>query len=633
MVAIRFLLVFSLAACSDQAAEQAGVSPTEGSVSVQPPSPMLAQKPSGNEQQISAKASREVYFGNLHVHTSWSFDAFANGAETGPDEAYRWARGEQIPGGGDGTPLKIKVPLDWYAVSDHAEYLGALPLMADPDSPLSKHPLAAAITGDDAEASFNAYTEVQNGIYYSDPDPILGDSAIARTVWREMVDIADAHYSPGEFTTFAAFEWTSAPDYRNLHRVVLFADTENLPDKPLSAIDADKPEELWQWMDAQREAGSRLLAVPHNGNASNGVMFPVERSFGGSELNSDYAKARMRNEPLYELTQIKGTSETHPMLTPNDEFAAFELWDYTLASTATPPENKLGGYMREALIRGLKLDAAGNGNPFKYGFIGDSDTHNSASTLEEDNYTGKFGFENNPKHRLEGPPGVSEAAGRQVREFSSGGVAGVWAEENTRDAIFEAMQRKETFATSGPRLKVRLFGGFDLPSIDLASPDDLSKAYAAGVPMGGDLKEAPENAAPTFLVQAIKEAGGANLDRIQIIKGWIGEAGDQLHTIHDVALSDDREPATDGTVPLVGNTVNAADASYSNSIGEVQLQAVWTDPDFDPSVSAVYYARVLQIPTPRWSTYDVARTGMKLPEGLPLSIQERAWTSPIWYTP
>ncbi|WP_162846061.1 DUF3604 domain-containing protein [Seongchinamella sediminis] len=583
--------------------------------------------------QIDVKPLREVYFGNLHVHTSWSFDAFANGAATGPDEAYRWARGEQIAGGGDGTPLKIKAPLDWYAVSDHAEYLGALPLMADSDSPLSKHPLAAAITGDDAEASFNAYTEVQNGIYYDDPDPVLGDPAIARSVWRDMVDIADAHNSPGEFTTFAAFEWTSAPDYRNLHRVVLFADTDRVPDKPLSAIDTDKPEELWQWMDAQRAAGSRLLAVPHNGNASNGVMFPVEESFGGSELNRSYAQARMRNEPLYELTQIKGTSETHPMLTPNDEFAAFELWDYTLASTATPPEKKLGGYMREALIRGLKLDAAGKGNPFKYGFIGDSDTHNSASAVEEDNYTGKFGFENNPEHRLQGPPGVSEAGARQVRQFSSGGLAGVWAEANTRDALFAALQRKETFATSGPRLKVRFFGGFGLSAIDLAAPDGVNRAYAAGVPMGGDLKGAPENAAPTFLVQAIRETEGANLDRIQVIKGWIDDAGEQQHAIYDIALSDDREPGPDGRVPPVGNTVNPEDASYSNSIGEVQLQAKWTDPDFDPSASAVYYARVLQIPTPRWSTYDAVRTGMKLPDGLPVSIQERAWTSPIWYTP
>jgi len=622
-----------LSACSDRQSASTHANTAAPSVPAEakalpPPTP-----PAGTDEQVPLNPLRAVYFGNLHVHTRWSFDAFVNGAATGPDEAYRWARGEQIPGGGDGSPLKIKVPLDWYVVSDHAEYLGALPLMEDPDSPISKHPLAAAVTGDDPKASFDAYTEIQNGIYYHKPDPMLGDPALARTVWSEVVKIADRHNDPGRFTTFAGYEWTSAPDYRNMHRIVLFADTDKLPDRPLSAIDTDVPEELWNWMDQQRAAGVRLLAVPHNGNASNGMMFPVEESFGGSRLDKAYAEARMRNEPLYEITQIKGTSETHPMLSPNDEFGDFEIWDYTLASTATPPEHKLGGYVREALIRGLGLDAAGNGNPFKYGFIGDSDTHNSASTIEEDNYTGKFGFENDPKHRLQGPPGVSQAAAKQVRQFSSGGVAGVWAGANTRDEIFDALQRKETFATSGPRLKVRFFGGFGLPPIELASEDGLRQAYDGGVPMGGDLPAAPEGVAPTFLIHAIKEADGANLDRIQIIKGWVDAAGEQQQTIYNVALSDGREAGLDGAVPSVGNTVNAEDASYSNSIGDVQLSAAWTDPAFDPTVPAVYYARVLQIPTPRWSTYDAARTGMELPEDLPISIQERAWTSPIWYTP
>ncbi|WP_207063002.1 DUF3604 domain-containing protein [Motiliproteus sp. SC1-56] len=579
-------------------------------------------------QDVQPNPLRQAYFGNLHVHTAWSFDANINGAVAGPDEAYRWAKGEAIPGGDSGPDLQILRPLDWYAVGDHAEYLGAVRLMADPESPVSEHPLAGAISGDDPEASFAAYTEILDGISNRRNDPILGDPELLKDAWEQIIDIADQHYDPGAFTTFAGFEWTSNPGWRNLHRVVIFRDTENISDRAFSAIESDREEDLWAWMDLQREKGAELLAVPHNGNASDGLMFPIGTSYGGSDIDSAYAETRMRNEPLYELTQIKGTSETLPVLSPNDEFANFEIWDYTLASTATPPENKVGGYMREALIRGMALEVKGNGNPFKYGFIGDSDTHNSAAAIEEDNYTGKFGFENNPEHRLEGPQGVSEAGARQVREFSSGGVAGVWAESNTREAIFDAMMRKETFATSGPRLKVRMFGGFDYADGVMDGADWLQVAYDRGVPMGGDLPAAPEGGAPTFLVAAMKEADGANLDRIQIVKGWV-ENGEQMEEIFDVALSDDR---TDGSKP-VGNTVDVSAATYTNEIGAVQLMAVWTDPDFDPSEPAMYYARVLQIPTPRWSTYDAAKLGVEVPEGLPTSIQERAWSSPIWYVP
>ncbi len=575
----------------------------------------------------------DVYFGNFHVHTSWSFDGYINGAVSGPDEAYRWAKGDSIPGGGDGTPLQIKVPLDWYIVADHAEYLGALPLMADPDSPVSKHPLAADITGDDPKASFDGYTKILDGISHQRKDPILGADALAQSVWAKVVENADKHYEPGKFTTFVGFEWTSNPGWQNLHRVVFFKDSKQLPDKPLSAVDTDVPEKLWQWMDQQRANGAELLAIPHNGNASDGLMFPVDKSYGGSSLTPDYAQTRMRNEPLYEISQIKGTSETHPSLSPQDEFGSFELWDYTLASTATPPEHKQGGYFREALIRGLQLEQGGKGNPFKYGVIGDSDTHNSAASIEEDNYTGKFGFENDPKHRLNGPPGVSKAAAKQVRQFSSGGVAGVWARSNTREEIYAAIARKETFATSGPRLKVRLFGGFDYADTQLDSTDGLNAAYAKGVPMGGDLSKAPAGKAPTFLIAAMKEANGANLDRIQMIKGWVDDDGKTQEKIYDVALSDNRKLDGEGKAPAVGNTVNTKDATYTNTIGDTQLSTVWTDPDFDPEQYAVYYVRVLQIPTPRWSLYDAVRLGVSPPADLPTSIQERAWSSPIWYTP
>ncbi|NMM48277.1 DUF3604 domain-containing protein [Marinigracilibium pacificum] len=585
------------------------------------------------ENEIKSNPLKEAYFGNLHVHTSWSFDAYINGSITGPDDAYRWAQGESIPGGGDGTPLQIKKPLDWYAVSDHAEYLGALPKMADPNSPMSKHPLAKDITGDDPVAAFAAYTEISNGIYQErKKDPILGDSTFAASTWTEIIDIADKHYNPGTFTTFAAFEWTAAPDWRNIHRIVLFKDTENVPSVPFSAVDSDVPENLWKWMDAQRANGSHLLAVPHNGNASDGIMFPIGTTYGGSEINQEYSTTRMRNEPVYELIQIKGASETMPLLSPSDEFADFEIWDYTLAATATPPKNKKGGYMREALIRSMKYEQEGKGNPFKYGFIGDSDTHNSYSPIEEDNYHGKFGFENNPEHRLDGPPGVDEKGANQVRKFGSAGLAGVWAESNTREAIFDAIMRKETFATSGPRLKVRFFGGFNYPENILENSDWVKEGYANGVPMGGDLT-ASDGKAPSFIIHAIKEADGANLDRIQIIKGWVDANGNTYEKVFDVAFSDDRKLDANGNVPAVGNTVNVAEASYTNDIGDTELKTVWTDPEFDPSQYAVYYTRVLQIPTPRWSTYDAKTLGREPRKDLPVSIQERAWSSPIWYTP
>jgi hypothetical protein len=361
-------------------------------------------------------------------------------------------------------------------------------------------------------------------------------------------------------------------------------------------------------------------------------MFPETTSYGGSAVDRKYAKTRMRNEPVYELTQIKGTSETHPMLSLNDEFAGFELWDYTLSADARPPERRKGGYARGVWITGLKLQVDGKGNPYKFGVIGDSDTHNSASMIEEDNYRGKFGMENDPGHRLNGIPSFEEANNRQVREFSSGGVAGVWAESNTREAIFDAVARKETFATSGPRMTLRFFAGYDFTEELLGAPDWLEKAYRGGVPMGSDLSADGKSRAPVFLVMAAKEPDGANLDRIQIIKGWV-EDGKSMEKIYNVALSDERQADAAGSVAPVGNTVDAKNASYSNSIGDVQLQAVWSDPDFDSEFSAVYCARVLQIPTPRWSTYDAKTLGIAPRDDLPVAIQERAWSSPIWYTP
>ena len=580
----------------------------------------------------SANPERNAYFGNVHVHTGYSFDAFTNGSKTTPQDAYDWAQGKAITGSGLGPEIRIVTPLDFYAVADHAEYMGVFNQMSDPNSQFGKLPIAKRVTSPDTVTRMEAFAEVLREMSAGRSDPQLADPAAARSVWAEIVKNADANYVPGRFTTFAAFEWTSNPDKRNLHRVVMFRDTAKLPDLVMSALDSDKPEALWAWMEGLRAKGSTLFAIPHNANASDGRMFELARS-DGKPIDAAYNATRRANEPLYEVTQIKGTSETHPSLSPNDEFAGFEQWDYTLSADSERPTHRKGSFARQALLAGLAQDANGNGNPFKYGFIGDSDTHNAAGSHEEFNYSGKFAIENDPKHRIMGIPGAHAGQVQQIREFSSGGLAGVWAEENTREAIYDAMQRKETFGTSGPMIKVRFFGGWDFGAADLARPGFVKAGYARGVPMGGDLKSATGKA-PKFMVMASMDPKSGNLDRIQIVKGWLDAMGRQHEKIYDVVWSGERKPdPVTGRLPPVGDTVDAAKGEYTNSIGTVELATAWTDPDFDPSVRAFYYARVIEIPTPRWSTRDAARLGVSIPKGLPASIQERAWTSPIWYTP
>jgi hypothetical protein len=579
-----------------------------------------------------ANPDKNAYFGAVHVHTNYSFDAFTNGALTTPADAYEWARGKAIPGGGGGPDLKINTPLDFYAVSDHAEWMGVFKEMGNPDSPLSKHPLASRITSDDQNEAMQAFAEVLREFSMGKIDPSLNDPAINKSVWRDIVETADAFYVPGQFTTFPAFEWSANPEMRNLHRVVLFGDSKNVPEMALSSHESNDPEHLWAWMETHRQKGATLLAIPHNGNASDGLMFAL-KSFTGKPLDEAYVTTRARNEPLYEITQIKGTSETHPDLSPNDEFAGFEQWDYTLSADALRPTNRKGSFARQALLDGLSFAARGDGNPFQYGFIGDSDTHNSAASNEEDNYSGKFAFENDPGHRLNGMEGQPEGQKQQVREFSSAGLAGVWAEENTRDAIFEAMKRKETFGTTGPLMKVRFFGGWGFTGDDVAGQDFVKKGYADGVPMGGTLAATGKAGAPSFLVRASKDPRGAHLDRVQIIKGWVDAEGVQHEKIYDVAWSGERKLDAAGKLPPVGDTVDAGKASYTNTIGRAELSAAWTDPDFAPDLHAFYYVRVLEIPTPRWSTRDAALLGVDIPAGLPVSIQERAYTSPIWYAP
>jgi hypothetical protein len=588
--------------------------------------------PSAAPPRPAANPDRNVYFGCVHVHTSYSFDAFTNGTKTTPQDAYSWAQGKEITNSGVGGKIQIQTPLDFYMVSDHAEFMGVFNQMTNPDSPLSKTELAKGVTSTDVNTRMQTFAGILRDMSAGKRDPMLTDPKLARSVWSEIVKTADANYTPGKFTTFAGFEWTSNPRQRNLHRVVVFRDTKSLPDLVLSALDSDDPETLWKWMGELRAKGSTLLAIPHNGNASDGRMFELTK-FDGKPIDAAYNETRATNEPLYEITQIKGTSETHPALSPTDEFANFEQWDYTLSADAQRPTHRKGSFARQALLDGMSQEIKGNGNPFKYGFIGDSDTHNAAASNEEFNNTGKFAPENDPRFRLNGEKGQPPAQIQQIREFSSAGLAGVWAEENTREAIFDAMMRKETFGTSGPMIKVRLFGGWDFGEADVKGSAFVKTGYARGVPMGSDLKPATGKA-PSFMVTALKDPKSGNLDRIQIIKGWVDAKGAQHEKIYDIAWSGDRKVnTTTGKLPPVGNTVDETKGDYTNTIGAAELATTWTDPDFNPAVRAFYYARVIEIPTPRWSTRDAAKLGVPIPKGLPVSIQERAWTSPIWYKP
>ena len=610
-------LALALAACSKQSPPA-----VTAAAPAAPPAPAVALPPPNPENN--------AYFGDVHVHTGWSFDALTNGSKTTPMDAYAWAQGKPITGSG-GPDMKITVPLDFYMVADHAEYMGVFNQMSNPDSPISKTEIAKGVNSPDANVRLQTFAAFLRDMSDGKKDPQLSDPALARTVWAEIIKAAEANYVPGRFTTFAGFEWTSNPQKRNLHRVIVFRDTKHLPDMVLSALDSDDPEVLWKWMEDQRAKGSTLFAVPHNANASDGLMFDTVKR-DGKPIDAAYNKTRNANEPLYEITQIKGTSETHPDLSPKDEFAGFEQWDYTLSADFERPKRRKGSFVRQALLDGMSQAAAGAGNPFQYGFIGDTDTHNAAASHEEYNFTGKFAFENNAKERLAGLPGAPAGQVQQIQEFSSGGLAGVWAPQNTREAIWDAMHRRETFGTSGPMMKLRFFGSFDFAAGDVNKPDFVRFAYEKGVPMGGDLKKGAGKA-PTFLVAAVKDPKSGNLDRVQVVKGWIDAAGKQHEKIYDVAWSGDRKIGANGKLPPVGNSVDVKTATYTNDIGAPQLATGWTDPDFRPGERAFYYARVLEIPTPRWNTYDAARLNMPALTKVPATVQERAWSSPIWYTP
>jgi Protein of unknown function (DUF3604) len=571
---------------------------------------------------------KDAFFGQTHSHTSWSLDAYIIGNHiTGPEEAYRFSLGQPIKHPA-GFEVKLRRPLDFHGVTDHSEYTGMIRLANDPSSPVSKLPIAEKLKVRSPADVIPIFKWLAGSLAKHEPIKELIDPAIAGTVWKQNIAIADKYYQPGKFTTFVAYEWTSAPNSRNMHRNVFFKDSTKVPVVPFSAIDSQYPNDLWDWMDGQRKAGVELLAISHNANLSDGIMFPVEEDYKGRPIDAAWAQQRMTNEPLTEIKQIKGTSETHPALSPNDEFADYELMSFLLG-VDNSTSNVHGSYIREAYRNGLAMQQARGYNPYKMGVVGASDSHNTVVSYTASNFFGQHGgLDASPKERL----ADKVEAGMSVLKTSTSGLGGVWAEENTREAIFAAMQRRETFGTSGVRIKVRLFGGWEFGPDLLKQKDWVKTGYAKGVSMGGDLP-APTGKAPTFVVWAVKDPEDGNLDRVQIVKGWTRN-GQTFEKIYDVAWSGNRkrDPAT-GRVGAVGSTVDVKNASYTNTIGAVELKAVWADPEFDPSLDAFYYTRVLQIPTPRWSTYDAKRLGVAPPSDVPATVQERAWSSPIWYTP
>ena len=577
--------------------------------------------------KIKINPLKNAYFGETHVHTSSSMDAFIGGNRLTPEDAYRFARGEEVIA--NGSPHKLKRPLDFCAVSDHAEYLGETFTLMNEGTPGYNDPVARqmreANNYEDAMALFVKYviTPARTG-GSSHPDFYQGEAS-TMSGWRKNFKATEKYNQPGLFTTLHAFEWTSAPNAGNLHRNIIFRDTI-LPKIPFSANDSRDPQKLWAWMQLQIDLGSTLLAIPHNSNGSKGMMFP-EVDIDRNPISIAYAKTRQKMEPLIEMMQIKGNSEVHPQFWPNDEFADFEM-AYSIQDYSGRKFEKRN-YVRYGLERGLKYEEDLGVNPFKYGFVGGTDNHNGTpSNVEEDNYAvGSHGYadqtaENRTKQAIDG--------WATAYDINPGALTGVWAESNTRGAIWDAMKNKETFATSGPRMKVRLFGGYDF---DAAYSDNsfVEDGYAKGVPMGGDLSEA-KGKSPQFIVWAIKDPIGPGLDRIQIIKGWM-DHGEMKEKIYNVAVSDSREIKADGSVSPLNATVDLKTGDFNSDKGSAQLITVWTDPDFDASQKAFYYARVLQLPTARWNLYDEIRENVTFPETVPKTLVERAWSSPIWYTP
>jgi hypothetical protein len=610
----------------------------------------------------SAAGAQEtnLYWGDTHLHTSYSPDAYLmQNRSADPDTAYRYAKGYPVIHPYHKARIQIETPLDFLVLSDHGEFMGVIPMILQGDPRVMSTETGRrynqwAQEGRELEMFGELIAQVNKIV---PPNPDLNNPEINASVWGDIMAAADRNYEPGKFTAFMGWEWSSTPQGQNLHRVVVMKGDKSNGSQfiPYTSLDSDRPEDLWAWLTkTSEETGADFLAIPHNSNISGGLMFPIVDS-DGNGVDAEYAKLRMRWEPIVEMTQIKGDSETHPRLSPNDEFADYETYEHLIAVEGVEAPSMFGegflgalseedralieaqevrivengDYARTALMRGLVLEDRIGANPYKFGMIGSTDSHTAMSSAEEDNFHGKMAIDSTPVTKAQdvipGTPGW---------DMGAAGLAAVWATENTREDIFDAMQRKEAYATTGPRIELRFFGGWDFRNRDARARDIASVGYQKGVPMGGDLAAGPDGKAPSFLIRAVKDPVGGNLDRIQVIKGFLNADGMPEEKIYDVALSDNRKAGADGKVPPVGNTVDVSTGSYTNSIGDAELAAVWTDPDFDASKRAFYYVRVLQIPTPRHTLFDAIALGIPAEEtGQPATLQERAYSSPIWYTP
>lgn len=574
-----------------------------------------------------------LYWGDLHLHTNQSPDAYLNGTRAvSPDEAFRFARGEAVEAD-NGMMVRLRRPLDFLAVTDHAEYLGVFPRIDAKDPVLDGWDLAKEWGGYLASGDRISLGKAFADAIQSSDAAFRTPEALDRTIWGEVADRADANNEPGRFTALIGYEWTSMISGDNLHRVVILRDgaADAKKVRPFTAQDSVDPEDLWQALADYEAKGVVALAIAHNGNVSNGRMFSPNRE-NGQPLNAKYAETRSRWEPVYEVTQVKGDGETHPRLSPEDEFADFETWDQgniTLSAKKRPWMLEYE-YARSGLRNGLLLERKLGVNPFKFGMIGSTDIHTGLSTSEEDNFWGKF---------LESEPSAGRwkekmsAILQESWELGAAGLAAVWAPENTRKAIFEALMRRETYATTGSRIRLRFFGGWDFARSDIDRPDYARFGYRHGVPMGGDLGRVEGRRAPSFLVHAVRDPDGAYLDRVQVVKGWLDNKGQTHEKVYDVALSNGRKVGSNGKAPPVGFTVNLKDATYTNAIGAPELATWWQDPDFDAEQPAFYYVRVIEIPRPRWTAYDEKFFGVTMPGNVRRVVQDRAYSSPIWYNP
>jgi hypothetical protein len=580
-----------------------------------------------------------VFFGDTHVHTNLSPDAGLVGTTLSVSEGYRFARGEKV-NGNTGQPVQLVRPLDFLVITDHAEYIGIAPMIREANPVLLAdeygkwlHERFTSGAEGRMEAFRSLLTDLTQG------NNRLGESEMVPTIWSNFIETADEFDEPGRFTAMIGFEFTSTPNGNNLHRVVVFRDGADKAGQilPLAAFESADPETLWAFLEGyEKKTGGQALAIPHNGNLSNGIMFN-EKRFNGDPMTREYAESRIRWEPIIEVTQMKGDGESHPILSPEDEFADYENWDVANIDGSAAKEDWMLRYEygRSALKVGLKLGKELGVNPYQFGLSAATDSHTALATSREENYFGKYA-KTEPsadRHDHEVIPTDDPALRIVTSQELASGLTAVWARENTREGIFDSMKRKEVYATTGTRMRVRVFGGFDFEATDLGRPDFVANGYERGVPMGGELTQAGGKA-PGFLIRALRDPDGANLDRVQVIKGWLDATGETHERIYDVAVSDGREIGADGRCKTpVGDTVDVAKATYTNAIGSSLLETYWTDPDFDASQSAFYYVRVIEIPTPRWTTYDAAFFGIEPPDNVPTTTQDRAYTSPIWYTP